>query len=55
MKTTLTRRTLGLCLAAAGLASAVGAQAQTSYPNRPVRLIVGFPAGTGPDIVAGSG
>jgi tripartite-type tricarboxylate transporter receptor subunit TctC len=30
------------------------AQAQTAagYPNRPVRLIVGFPAGTGPDIVA---
>ena len=52
MKTTLTRRMLGLCLAAAGLASAAGAQAQTSYPNRPVRLIVGFPAGTGPDIVA---
>ena len=52
MKTTLTRRMLGLCLAAAGLVSAAGAQAQTSYPNRPVRLIVGFPAGTGPDIVA---
>ena len=27
-------------------------QAQTSYPTRPVRIIVGFPAGTGPDIVA---
>ena len=52
METTLTRRTLGLCLVAAGLASAAGAHAQTSYPNRPVRLIVGFPAGTGPDIVA---
>lgn len=26
--------------------------AQNAYPNRPVRLIVGFPAGTGPDIVA---
>ncbi|MDA1813312.1 tripartite tricarboxylate transporter substrate-binding protein, partial [Bacillus cereus] len=35
----------------AGL-SAVGVQAQTAYPNRPVRIIVGFPAGTGPDIVA---
>ena len=52
MKTTLTRRMLGLCLAAPGLVSAAGAQVQTSYPNRPVRLIVGFPAGTGPDIVA---
>ena len=33
----------------------VGAQAQTAaqgYPKRPVRVIVGFPAGTGPDIVA---
>jgi tripartite-type tricarboxylate transporter receptor subunit TctC len=29
-----------------------GVQAQASYPNRPVRIIVGFPAGTGPDIVA---
>ena len=28
------------------------AQAQSAYPNRPVRIIVGFPAGTGPDIVA---
>ncbi len=35
----------------AGL-SATGVQAQAAYPNRPVRIIVGFPAGTGPDIVA---
>ena len=28
------------------------AQAQTAFPSRPVRLIVGFPPGTGPDIVA---
>ena len=28
------------------------ASAQTSYPTRPVRLVVGFAAGTGPDIVA---
>ena len=28
------------------------ARAQPAYPNKPVRLIVGFPAGTGPDIVA---
>lgn len=32
--------------------AATGVQAQASYPNRPVRMIVGFPAGTGPDIVA---
>lgn len=37
----------------AGLAPATGALAQTAgYPNKPVRIIVGFPAGTGPDIVA---
>ncbi len=45
-----------VCLAAtvvAGLAPANGALAQTAgYPNKPVRIIVGFPAGTGPDIVA---
>ncbi len=29
-----------------------GVQAQSAYPSRPVRIIVGFPAGTGPDIVA---
>ena len=38
----------------AGLAtfSSLGALAQSSYPSRPVKIIVGFPAGTGPDIVA---
>ncbi|MDB5892726.1 MAG: hypothetical protein JWQ88_257 [Rhodoferax sp.] len=49
-----TRRHLPLrriLLAAAMLASA-GLHAQTAYPSRPVRIIVGFPAGTGPDIVA---
>ncbi len=40
-------------LAAALLASACsGAHAQAPFPARPVRIIVGFPAGTGPDIVA---
>ncbi len=23
-----------------------------AYPNKPVRMIVGFPAGTGPDLIA---
>ena len=52
-----TRRTL--LAAAVTLAASMlpwsGAQAQASggaYPNKPVRIIVGFPAGTGPDIVA---
>lgn len=40
-------------LAAALLAAWPFAHAQpAAYPARPVRLIVGFPAGTGPDIVA---
>ncbi|MDQ7954730.1 MAG: tripartite tricarboxylate transporter substrate binding protein [Pseudomonadota bacterium] len=51
------RRALTLIASAAlGLASALAASqaaAQNApYPNRPVRIIVGFPAGTGPDIVA---
>jgi tripartite-type tricarboxylate transporter receptor subunit TctC len=52
-----TRRTLlaaGVTLAASLLPWS-SAQAQASggaYPNKPVRIIVGFPAGTGPDIVA---
>ena len=38
----------GLCAAA----FAPQAWSQANFPSRPVRLIVGFPAGTGPDIVA---
>lgn len=47
-----TLRSFTACLGLAGLCQTSLAQAQTSYPTRPVRLIVGFPAGTGPDIVA---
>ncbi len=39
----------------AGLAALVltgGAQAQTSYPEQTVRILVGFPAGTAPDVAA---
>ena len=47
------RRAL-IAAAAAGLLVPWGiAQAQgAAYPQKPVRIIVGFPAGTGPDIVA---
>jgi tripartite-type tricarboxylate transporter receptor subunit TctC len=48
----ITRRSAGLALAAATLPSLAAAQAQSTYPTHPVRIIVGFPAGTGPDIVA---
>lgn len=46
------RATTGLLSASALLLGAQAAWAQAAYPNKPVRLIVGFPAGTGPDIVA---
>ncbi|MFD0668509.1 Bug family tripartite tricarboxylate transporter substrate binding protein [Ramlibacter sp. MAHUQ-53] len=53
MTSTLRRRlALGLGLATLSAASAPALAQTAAYPNRPVRLIVGFPAGTGPDIVA---
>src|SRR3954471_1346455 len=45
-----TRR--GILLALALAATAVPAQAQTDYPNRPIRIVVGFAAGGGNDIFA---
>jgi tripartite-type tricarboxylate transporter receptor subunit TctC len=38
-----------LAISAIALSSAVSAQ---TYPTKPVRMIVGFPAGTGPDLIA---
>jgi len=53
MKTTLTtRRAVLAATALLACAAAPAVQAQAAYPTRPVRIIVGFPAGTGPDIVA---
>ena len=47
------RRHWGIAAAALAACAGLPAAAQTApYPNRPVRIIVGFPAGTGPDIVA---
>lgn len=48
------RRALVAASLLAGLVPWAGAQAQgaAAYPSKPVRIIVGFPAGTGPDIVA---
>lgn len=48
----LQRRHVVLALAAALAGSAPAAWAQGAYPERPVRLIVGFPPGTAPDILA---
>lgn len=39
-------------LGAAALLSCTASVWADTYPSRPVRIIVGFPAGTGPDIVA---
>ncbi|MEY2684419.1 MAG: hypothetical protein RJA09_1563 [Pseudomonadota bacterium] len=49
-----TRRQLGFGLVAAScwLISGASAHAQSGYPERPVRIVVGFAAGTGPDMVA---
>jgi tripartite-type tricarboxylate transporter receptor subunit TctC len=45
-----TRRSILLALALGALAAP--AQAQTDYPNKPIRIIVGFAAGGGNDIFA---
>src|SRR3954464_7022732 len=42
-------RLLALCLAVAPVSGAV---AQSPYPNRPVKILVGFTAGTAPDLAA---
>lgn len=50
---TLNRRTALLAALTTTLAAhALPAMAEASFPTRTVRLIVGFPPGTGPDIVA---
>jgi len=46
------RKFLNLALGAAALPAAMGEAWALDYPTRPVRLIVGFPAGTGPDVIA---
>ena len=48
MKSLWTRRIFGIVIAAAALA----AGAQDAFPNRPIKLVVGFPPGGGGDSVA---
>ncbi|QKD42250.1 tripartite tricarboxylate transporter substrate binding protein [Alicycliphilus denitrificans] len=49
------RKTLARCLPLIALAAVCGmggAQAQDSYPSKPIRLVVPYPAGGGTDIIA---
>lgn len=48
----LTRRILALSLAALAVATPLAASAQGAYPNKPIRVIVPFPAGSTTDIIA---
>jgi tripartite-type tricarboxylate transporter receptor subunit TctC len=48
----LRRRLLASGMTALMLGAANGARAQPAYPSKPVRVIVPFPAGVSPDVVA---
>ena len=48
----LRRRFLALAAGAVALPALPRIARATDYPTRPVHLIVGFPAGSGPDIIA---
>lgn len=49
---TFTRRTLAACLATLAVAAPFAASAQAGYPNKPIRVIVPFAAGSTTDIIA---
>jgi len=46
------RRIIPWLVAALALSASIGAQAQTDFPSRPMKLLVGFPAGSTADIIA---
>jgi tripartite-type tricarboxylate transporter receptor subunit TctC len=46
------RRDLLVALSSLPLAGALGAHAQAAYPNKPIKLLVGFPPGGGADAMA---
>jgi tripartite-type tricarboxylate transporter receptor subunit TctC len=45
------RNLIGLAAASAAVGVLAPAARAQNYPTRPVRFIVGFPAGSGPDII----
>ena len=47
-----TRRALAATLASLAVISPLAATAQSGYPNKPIRVIVPFPAGSTTDIIA---
>jgi len=49
---TLNRRTLGACAAALAFAAPLATFAQGAYPNKPIKVIVPFAAGSTTDIIA---
>ena len=43
---------VALCLLLSATFASIGSAAAETYPSRPVRLVVGFPAGSAPDVLA---
>ncbi|MES2910497.1 MAG: tripartite tricarboxylate transporter substrate-binding protein, partial [Pseudomonadota bacterium] len=43
---------LAACAALLGMAAAINPAMAQSWPNKPVRMIVPFPAGAAPDVIA---
>jgi tripartite-type tricarboxylate transporter receptor subunit TctC len=54
MKRKLTQHVPRVLMAALLLGTSLVSHAQSEYPNKPIRLIIGFPAGGSTDIVGGS-
>ena len=46
------KQMLGVMLAVSAIVTVADATEQTAYPEKPIRIVVGFPPGSGLDIVA---